>query len=985
MNGNWTLFTNAASGGGGGSTDYVKDAFSDISLPPTNNSGLSSTVSKNPIGEFFANTDAPTYGIKTLWIKDLVLLQDRTKWVNNKPTYRVVFNEEFPAAYAYVSGNVRLRNRLQGVSVDLRSIDDIFGVTGVIRRVLWLLNPSEDTGTADIIIDGSDTTRDVTFGPASVDSGQQGYNLYNAQVSGTSNEDHELHDYRIQANENKTLNVAGIELYYELGSSIEAAPGVTYVDKTKSETTAGATLAAPSISGRNGAITTIYKLGSPPGVTLLTVENQSVATVGVGSSGQNTIDVTTGHGASFPVGSGIAVIGSSHYLGRVTNVSTDTLTVFPTLAFGLSNVLYKTWHAGATLQISPTLYSLAYSFDPGIASVNANLSGFGASTSGDFLYTDPYKRYRAWGDNLQWTSLDGQNGIQWQGASGFLQFAGFFQGAEIEYSKNPGQTGLLDCNIGINGIANAIVLAEGVSGTVKKTVFTEAGPGWNQFTINVGATQTGVLISKVNFYEAREPVGVTCGHLAHFKNLANEVMRGAVNSTMAHLGVFQRVYADEFYLNGAWTRGTTHTSAGGVFYEGASTNSILRFQYYGSKFGIVGGEGTSLELLVDGGAIGSTFNVMHSLALGFHTVVMTNKSGTTRVEALDFIRATGEMTSDQEFLPREELSEIPTVYSQSDTPRAPKQGDIWERNTYTNDVWIYLFKRWNKLYVQMSIDDPNVSVFVRTHGTSDGASSGAVADTEHFNFATWSTGAAGSAGRALIGNDASYAGGMNVVDGVSTAGAAAVYHQRYNLVTFTSQTTNGTNHRRSAGHGEFFNEFFTNKGSDASNNAAQSSYAWNGSAWATRNNWVSTGGAVGQFVSGSLMRVLGSTTTHETKTSADVVGSDTAVPASSSCIGGANAANGAGVLTRVAAGAATTASYAWTGSWSASITSTYSLYADTCGGVGFFAGGNLTYNNGGQTAVSSGTVNNSERFNGTSYVADVASSTSRGSPAGGVI
>jgi hypothetical protein len=986
MSGNFTLFQPNSSSDSSGSGDYVKDAFEDISLPPTNNTGLSSTVSKNPLGQYFANDGAPKYGIKTLWVKDLVLVEDRTKWVNQKPTYQVIFHEDFPGAYAYVAGNVRLRNRIQGISVDLRSIDDVFGVTGVIRRVMWILNPTESTGTADILVDGTDTTRDVTFGTAAADSGQQGYNVYNAQVSGSSNEDHELHDYQIRANEDLVLNVAGIQVYYELSTSIEAFAGVTYVDKTKVTSSAGATLATPTVSGRNGAISTIYRLATG-GVTLLTVENQSIATVGVGLSGQNTIDVSTGHGASFPIGTGVAVIGASHYLGRVTGVSTDTLTVFPTLAFGLSNVLYKTWRAGATLEISPTLYQQAFSFDPGNSSVWANLNGFGQSVDGDFYYTDPYKRFRAWGDNLRWSFPDGQNGLEWQGASGFLQFAGFFQAAEIEYSKAPGITALLDCNIGLNGVANALVYAEGVSGTVKKTVFTEAGPGWNQFTINVGATQTGVVISKVNFYQARPPVGVTAGHLSYIKTMANEVMRGAVNATMSHIGTAQRIYSDDLYFTGGWVRGTTHTSAGGVHYLGASTNSVLKFQYYGSKFGIVGAIGSSCEIVVDGGAIGATFNVMHSLATGFHTVTMTNKDGTTRVEAVDFMRSMDEITSMQNFLPREELDDAPTVYNQSATPLNPKDGDIWMRNQYGEDAWIYLFKRWNKLSLPASSDDPNLGIYVRTHGTSSGATAQGVADTAHFNLATWATGTAGSAARAGFGGgDASYNGGINVVDGYNTSDAPAAYHQRYNLVVWASLTAS-PNPRVQCGHASAFALRWENKGMSSGGTAQTSAYAWNGSAWATKTVWgtaAADGGAA--FQQNSLLRMVGGdgVATHETRTSADSVSTDTVLPVNSDGTGGADAPGGRGVISRTGTANGTT-SYSWAGSWSSAITAPYSQLPRQVGAQGFVKGSQIVFANGGQTATTSNPINTSERFNGVSYTQDVASTDSRGRPSGGVI
>jgi hypothetical protein len=83
-------------GAGENAQDFVNDAFSDFSVAANNNTGLSTSILKNPLSDFLGNNDAPTYGYKTLFVKDLILIADRTLWQSNKPTYQVVFTENFP-------------------------------------------------------------------------------------------------------------------------------------------------------------------------------------------------------------------------------------------------------------------------------------------------------------------------------------------------------------------------------------------------------------------------------------------------------------------------------------------------------------------------------------------------------------------------------------------------------------------------------------------------------------------------------------------------------------------------------------------------------------------------------------------------------------------------------------------------------------------------------------------------------------------------
>lgn len=157
-NGNITLFTSDGSSTAG-AADYVSDVFSDVSLPATNNTSLTSTASTNPLSDSFANSDAAQYGVKTLWIKDMVLIDDRTKWVSNKPTYRVLFSENFPAIKAYAFGNVVVAKKIGQDAITCRSIADGMGVNGKVRRVTWIVAASTSaTATAQLALDGANTT-----------------------------------------------------------------------------------------------------------------------------------------------------------------------------------------------------------------------------------------------------------------------------------------------------------------------------------------------------------------------------------------------------------------------------------------------------------------------------------------------------------------------------------------------------------------------------------------------------------------------------------------------------------------------------------------------------------------------------------------------------------------------------------------------------------------------------------------------------------
>lgn len=647
-----TLFTND-SGAAGGPTQFVQDAFQDISLRATNNTGLTDNASTNPLSNLFANDDSPRYGAKTLFIQDIVLLEDRSKWVTGLPTYQVIWSEPFPQALGYVWGEVRLGKYGGQTYVECRAINDGFGLGAIARRVQFICKGNTAaTATGTLQVDGAGAATIDTSSLSADANTYQTVEPINAFVHAASNETQDLHDFRLLANQTGgTLRVVGALVYFEnAGNNIELRPGTTYNNKTRAATTTGATLALPSLGSTLGGNNLIYKqqsgsyVASGLGATML-------ASVATGSSGTNLVTVSTGQGASFPVGTGVVTSwgghGSSMYVGVVQSVSTDTLTVFPTLAFGISGALYKNWYGGQSLPINASLMMLAYTFGA------TEMLGYTAS------YLDNFGRFSVWSQNMGQTFIDTYTpAIAWPGASGFVQVEGYFAAAEVEYIGM--SFALLSGTMCINGLgvyshANTF----GVTGVIKKTVFTDAGPGWNRFAFYPGSSHVNIGIQRINMYRRAYDRSPTFGLLAHFDTLQGFAER-AENATLHAPGLYRRYFADQMAFKGQFVRGVTYTSSGGHHFIGASLNSSLRFEYYGKEFAILG-LATSLIITIDGVSTSSAFNVIKSVAtLGFHTVGISCLGASTVISGIDVFRSYGELHELQNYSPVPSVRADPT-------------------------------------------------------------------------------------------------------------------------------------------------------------------------------------------------------------------------------------------------------------------------------------------------------------------------------------
>lgn len=627
-----TLFTNS-SGAASGAVDYVKDVFQDISLEANSNGSLTSNQSNNPLDFALDNGDSPRFGVKTLYIKDLVLLDNRSSWVSNKPTYKVIFNESYPQINAYIFGNVQITSENGQTFIQVKTIGDGIGITSLASRIAFLVNDDTSaTATAQVAVDGVNTTT-IDFSNLSTNADASFGTRYSAFVHSTSNEASGIHDIRLTALQANTLKLVGLVVYFEnAGANIECAPGTSYVNKAKVTALTGATLTVPSYGSSLGGKALIYKSQST-GYAVVGQAASSIISIAQGSSGTNLLNVSTGHGASFVAGYGVVVTqGTSHYVGSVVSVSTDTLTVSPTLPFGLSNVIYTAWRAGSTQVINPSML---------IMSNSIKFSNYSSLTAG---IIDPTGKYAFYGQNIGVTTVDGVRAALFNGTSGFMQIDGYMAACEIEYIGN----GILHATYSVNGLP-AYGLNAGQTGAIKMTVFTAGGANYTNVNITPGNSLGTVGINQINFYELARDLSVSYGMLAEFDTL-NSFAERSVNATQMMLGTHRRVYPDQLYLKGGWVREFSAKTPGSYRYIGSSTNSQILAQYYGKNFAFGGTAGAGSTLLLNGSGVNLAFNrTIYGSTEMFNTVLFTNGSATTVIEFFDYTRVYGETKSLQNY------------------------------------------------------------------------------------------------------------------------------------------------------------------------------------------------------------------------------------------------------------------------------------------------------------------------------------------------
>lgn len=729
-NSNITLFTND-SGGTASSADYVRDAFKDFSLPANSNTGLTDTASTNPMGLFFGNDDSLKYSVKTLWIKDLVKINNKAKWIDNKPTYKVIWSETWPGLVGYVFGDFFVSaapgSPVEGgaVRIDFKGAGDGFGVTGKIRQAAFFCENKTVTATGQFVIDGSNGSTVDLSGAYQTGGNGEFYPYTNSnpyqpsfapRLHSTTPETNDLHDIRITSVQGClsttarpapflcALSVTGVTVLYEnSGANLEVFPGVTYVDKSKNTTTTGATYAVPTFGSSMGGMASIVK-SQTSGYSLITRGFSTVLSNAIGSSGTNLLTVTAGSGASFPAGSGVVIDqgGGSHYIGSVTNVSTDTLTVSPTLPFGISNAVYRAWLSGPTMAINASLLTP-------FKTIEFN----GPVGFTQMVYGDPEMRCYAWGNNGQFnrSMIDGEN-VLYIGAStnGFLAVEGRFCAADIEFL---GPSGILNCTLTVNGTP-----AWGVnsvqSRSIRRTAFTDAPYQWNQFVVTAGASMD-FGIRRVTLYEPSS-ASSTFGVLGTVNFLPAFANRTAINATLSAFSTFQRVFANQLERKGVWEASQSAANAGGWVNTGSGLSSIISLTYYGKNVAVLGTPGGG-TLTIDGVGVGLSFGFMHTVAsVGWHTVRYNAGTGATaQIAAIDYTRTVAGVQDRQTVINQTE-SLLPGVPESKSFDLIAVGDDGYGSTAITTSKFDFLTIRSGTAAFASQSDVDGLVVFIQTPG-----------------------------------------------------------------------------------------------------------------------------------------------------------------------------------------------------------------------------------------------------------------------------
>lgn len=674
MSQNGTLFKADSMGSAAaGAVDYIKDSFVDTVLPPTDNSGLTSNALTNPFGIFVANAEAVQYGVKTLWIKGLQLIEDRSKWLNTQPTYEVLFHETYPGLFCYAA--LRTASSVTDQFYEpwritdpnlkpfyLGSNDDwIFGVTGRFSRVAFLTGKDGITGR--LFVDGADAGA-FAYMNATANAVSNPYSMfYSPAIHSTTNAADDIHDVRLIPTPATASNPSlfGIQVYFEnSGANIQAGPGISYNDKNKLTTTTGSTYALPAFGNSMGGVALYAKTSLDAYATYL-VTPPTISTIAQGSISTNLLSISSGHGASYPSGTGFVINqgGGSFYVGSVISVSTDTLTVGPTLPFGVSGTLERRWIAGPTLAIGSSLMELSFSWEPELAfgSTSINTAGVG---SVPLCWYDPIKNVGVVG-SVGFTGIGTGDAIIVPVSSAEkIRCYGDFSAAQVEWS-GLGLTTALTVNVNdCFGFTSALQIGDGYNAAGSTvwiscmSMFGNAGAGVNNFTLNYDPTVTLAGIKKINFYKYRA-LGVTFGTLATLER--NQAFAPRLDgSSMMALGLDRRVPADFFGYTGTWT--FSYAGSGTVLNRAAAssgTNSgSFEYQWYGKDFCLLGKKGSSAVLLVDGVSVSPTFNQNISTSTeGWHRLQYLHKSGSgvsaTRIDGIDYSRSFREVKQTQNY------------------------------------------------------------------------------------------------------------------------------------------------------------------------------------------------------------------------------------------------------------------------------------------------------------------------------------------------
>jgi len=694
------FFPQQVGGDSDGNSDYVEDTFDDYTLPATNNSGLTSTSATNPMSNFYGNDLSVKYSFKTLWIKDIELLP-QDKWIKRAPTYKVIFTENFPGVDCYVSGEVNISTEINGKYLNLKE-GGYFGVSGNLRKASFLVRPLTDEVTISTLfysIDGAAPTsinyggianETTTFGSAVQNRTTLQHKFYPID-DGAAVQTDNIHDFRITNNDNY-VDIYGIVVCVGVSpQGVGVKAGSLFVDKSLVSIASGASIALPAQNAslfHLGAKTTLFENASGVlGATTFAV--QMLQTQATGLSGTNSIAVSAGSGASFPIGTGFNIqVGATNYLGLVQAQSTDALTVSPTLTFELSGAtMTKAFFVPQPATSDPrlfagfsaALYELAYSWDPVSTYGASNFNGastrwaqngptipLGISITPYRAYYDPENRFAI----LPISGLSSAQGRilpvrdEWNtvGWAGPLAIKGDFQALSIEFLTYASGVPIWSTRSTIDGVTTYMNASLNVSNTESGTLgikfalnaVQDLGIGSHTYkfipSLWAGYT-TCPIITKINFYKYK---GVSiAGQLSSIEQYQTQYNLGSITDTP--LGSYRFYGADKIGYSGTWSQRTDVLSETLSAYPGFAScqtaSGSANFKFWGKDFVLfTESSGGSYSVTLDGGAVTPTSGQIYSVATEMiHNIILTRESGSFAIQGIAVLKQYSEPKNLQGF------------------------------------------------------------------------------------------------------------------------------------------------------------------------------------------------------------------------------------------------------------------------------------------------------------------------------------------------
>lgn len=290
-------------------------------------------------------------------------------------------------------------------------------------------------------------------------------------------------------------------------------------------------------------------------------------------------------------------------------------------------------------------------------------------------------------------------------------------------------------------------------------------------------------------------------------------------------------------------------------------------------------------------------------------------------------------------------------------------------------------------------------VFIRSHGSAGASNSltGGTAETLHFNFTSWFAGTSDSQSQSAGGIGESYFNGDHIwVDGSTTAPARTAYSKKYNRSSWSTFSTRSTA-KGSYGCATFLSKFCAFKGIDNAGVYYNTLETWNGSSWTSEGGSGANVIKAAASIQGSYLRYVGGLNDSAVALNVHLrwdgssFTTDTVYPVSTPTSVGSRTLSGNMIIGGIAT--SSTASYQWSGSsWSSSITMSNSVMfngatsaaMDGPSGAGYNSASGYAYVNGGFSSGDAA-ITTSQKFNGTSWSSDTASTTAKGMAMSGVL